>query len=416
MSWDGKAFARPLIMLDFKTPQEAIEKNAYEPDDDVAPLIKDNMTSEQLIGFLKSKGMIKEACDFMANCVNRRVGVWWAYSCIKAVNKEIEEEFKKNPLSFEEKQKKDAEKKIAEWSDTSELKAIEDEFMAKGDKIKKDIGSIAGPKITDPSNPMRSAQRLINEQTQNNSIDFSLNEIDSVVSKMDPKKVSEARNIMERAFARYETKHGINPLKAVEQEITKAVAPDPIPEDTSLRDKYYGIIKQRVEAVEQHINQEMGKHFPLKIPGLPKPPEKSKIDDALFAVKRWILTPTDENGLIAMNSHKPALQEPEGICALAAYWSCSNLTPGEKSQVVPPPGLYSNGIKTSVYMCAMKKGGSKTYDERYDEYFDIGIECVTGVRTWDKAWKKKSATTVIEDNPNNLESAYGFGREEPESE
>ncbi|MCP3965484.1 MAG: hypothetical protein GY750_12365 [Lentisphaerae bacterium] len=410
MSWDGKDFDKPLIMLDFKTPQEAISKNAYAPDEDVEPLIRENMTSEQLIAVLMSKEMVKEACDFMSHCVNRRVGVWWAYSCVVALNKEIEEENKKNPLTFEERVKKDAEAKVAGWKDTSEIDAVKEQYLAQNDKAIKDIGKMHKSKITDPNDPLKETQDFLNQNSGNDGAEFSLNEIDQAIAAMDPKVVSEAQGMLDKIFATYETKHGVNPMKAIENEIIKAVAPEPVKEDTTHKDQIRNIIEGKLDSVKQYINETMNKYFPLKIPGLPKKPSKMKIDEALFSVKRWILTPTDENGKIAMDSAKIAASEPEGLCALSAYWSCSNLTPGKKTLLVPPPGLYSNGLKNTVFMCAMKKGGSLTYDERYEDYFNIGIACVTGIKTWDKEWKKSPVTSVAEDDSNTLGSAYGFGR------
>ncbi|QSH41539.1 hypothetical protein P0136_07495 [Lentisphaerota bacterium ZTH] len=416
MSWDGKDFSKPLIMLDFTTVQDAINKNAYEPDEDVEKLISENMTSERLIALLRSKGMVKEACDFMSFCVNRRVGVWWAYLCVETVNKEIEEEYKRNPLTFEERQKKEVKERVAEWKDTSELDAIKDQYMGNISNFKASMDKLSGPRITDPKDPLKGTQDLIHSQMDKNSLDFSVKEIQKAIGNMDPKAVSEARDLLNKGYAKYEARHGIHPLKAIEQELMKGIAPEPVPEDTSLRDKYFATIQSKIESIKQYINDSMGKHFPLNIPGLPKQASKEKIDGALFAAKRWILAPTDANGKIAMDSARKVASEPEGFCALSAFWSCTNLTPGEKTQVVPPPGLYSNGIKSTVFMCAMKKGGNKKYDERYEDFFNIGIDCVCGIKTWDEAWKKEAARIVGKDNSKNLESQYGFGREAPQPE
>ncbi|QSH41411.1 hypothetical protein P0136_08185 [Lentisphaerota bacterium ZTH] len=410
MSWDGKNFDRPLIMLDFETPQDAIKNNNYKPDEDVEPFIKENMTSEQLILVLRNKGMTKEACDFMSYCVNRRVGVWWAYSCVDAVNTEIEEEQKKCPLTFEEKVKKDVEQKMAGWKDTSELDAIKDQYLNKADSFKAKLDQLNGPEATDPNDPLKKIQDLLKQKSKNSNLDSSMSELESVIASIDPEQRRAAQNILDKTYANYEAKHGIHPFKEIEEKLKKAVMPEPMPEDTTMKDQFYGKIQEKIDSIKQYIENTMGKHFPLDIPGLPKKASREKIDEALFAVKRWILTPTDENGKIALDSHKPAVQEPEGVCALAAYWSCANLTPGEKTQLIAPPGLYSVGVKNTVFMCAMKKGGSKKYAERYEEYFNIGIDCVSGVKTWDKEWKKKPAESVEEDDSNGLNSAYGFGR------
>ncbi|QSH40747.1 hypothetical protein P0136_11660 [Lentisphaerota bacterium ZTH] len=411
MSWDGKSFDRPLIMLDFDTPQKAISKNAYEPDDDVEALITNNMTSEQLILVLREKNMLKEACDFIAHCVNRRVGVWWAYSCVEAINKEVEEENKKNPLTFEEKVKKEVKGKIAGWTDKTEIEALKKQYNGKIDKFKQNLNRLDGPEIKDPDDPLKELQELLKNKNSDKHLENANHEFANFLSSVDPGQLHIAQRILDKAYANYEAKHGINPMEEIRQKVRKAILPEKIPEDSTIRDQVYGKVEERIKDIRQYIQSTMNKHFPLKIPGLPKTKRsKSKIDAALYAVKRWILTPTDENGKIALDSHKAAFQQPEGLCALAAYWSCANLTPGEKTQLVSPPGLYSSGIKNTIFMCAMKKGGSKKYEERYEEYFNIGIDCISGVKTWDKEWKNKPAKVASDGNSNNLNASYGFGR------
>ncbi len=200
MSWDGKGFKKPLIMLDFKTPQEAIEKNAYKPDEDVETLIKEDMTSEQLIALLRSKEMLKEACDFMCFCVNRRIGVWWLYSCVDAVNKEVAEQQKKSPLTFEEQQKKEVEGKVAEWSDRSALDAIKAQHDAKAQASIKTMKTLGGPKITDPKNPMAASQAALNQHLDNDlgSLDNVVSEMSSAINSIPSKERMAAQSLVDK--------------------------------------------------------------------------------------------------------------------------------------------------------------------------------------------------------------------------
>ncbi|QSH41537.1 hypothetical protein P0136_07505 [Lentisphaerota bacterium ZTH] len=413
MSWDGKGFSKPLIMLDFKTPLEAVKKNAYRPDEDVEALLDKDMTSEQFIAALRSNGMIKEACDFMCFCVNRRIGVWWAFNCVEAVNSEIEEQLKKSPLSFEEQQQNEVEAKVAQWSDRSGLDAIKAKHDAQAQASIKTMEKLAGPEITNPKDPLARPQALLRQQLDNDfaSLDNVMNEMSAAISALPQQDRLAAQSLVEKIYAKYETENGIHPMKALEQGIMKAIVPEPVPQDTALRDQYFAAINHKIEAVKEYIDQTINKHFPLKMPGLPKMPSKKKIDDALFAVKRWILTPTDENGKLALEAGKPVVKEPEGICALAAYWSSTNLTPEAKQPLYSPPGLAANGFLNTLFLCAMKKGGSKDYDQRYEEYFDLGIDVLTGVKTWDKEWEKEKVRIRKAEEEVLRPPKYGFGRE-----
>ncbi|MCP3968495.1 MAG: hypothetical protein GY750_14195 [Lentisphaerae bacterium] len=410
MSWDGKGFEKPLIMSNYETVQETIDKNAYVPDDDVRALIHDQMASEKLIFLLRSMGMTKEACDYMSYCMNRRVGVWWGYSCVEAINTEIEEQLKKSPLSFREQQKEEVKKKINALKDKSELDSILGEHNAKCDEFLGAMKKLSGPEITDKTDPLYESQSKILEAANRDNLDFAAEELQNAMGNMPPKQLSKAKQLVEKAFSIYEEQHGIHPMKQLEKEIMQSVAPEPIPEDTSIRDKYFGTIKQRCQEVKDYVNETINKHFPLKLPGLPKKPSKEAAGDAFFAAKRWILTPTNENGQKAFWLGKNIPNLPEGLCALTAFWSSSDLVPEQKEQIPPPPGLASNGIKNVIFMCAMKKGGSQTYDERYEQYFNLGIECMTGIQTWDKEWEKKPPRTE-EELDDNLISKNGFGRE-----
>ncbi|QSH41199.1 hypothetical protein P0136_09280 [Lentisphaerota bacterium ZTH] len=409
MSWNGKNFNRPLIMLDYAFVQDVIEKNAYEPDEDVESLIYEHMTSEKLILLLRSKGMLKEACDFMSYCINRRVGVWWAYSCVEAVNLEIEEQKKICPLSEQEQFKKEAKEKIADLADKSEINEILAKLKISREKFISDMETLAGPKITDSKNPLFQVQEAIREKQEQQNIKSTIEEMENALNNAPPEKLSKAKRIIEKAFLTYEQKNGIHPLEQLKNEIKKSICPEPLPENTELRDKYVNAIKGRCQEVKDFIKKTVNETFPLKISGMPKKMSPKRAQDAMFAIKRWVLTPTDENGRTAFLLGKKICNTPEGLCAVSSFWAGTDLVPEQKEKVFAPPGLLANGLRNVIFMCAKKRGGSKSYDERYEEYFNIGIDCLTGVRTWDKEWKKKTPTVKGKLN-DELDSKSGFGR------
>ncbi|QSH41196.1 hypothetical protein P0136_09295 [Lentisphaerota bacterium ZTH] len=411
MTWNGKGFNKPLIMLNWKSPVEAMLNNAYEPDPEVAAMISDNMTSEQLISLLSCKGMLKEACDYIAFAINRRVGTWWAYSCVKAVNKEIKEQKEKCPLTFEELQKKEIKERLSEWKDKTIMNSLKDTYRSSGDKTAAKMEKLAGPDIDDPEDPLAKLQTEYKSVLEENSLGFAIEEINAAINSFPPEEVKLANEIVEKNLADREKISGIHPLEAIKKEIIASIAPETATEDSTLRDQYYGMVKEKIARAKQFADKKMKEHFPLKLSGLPKNLPLERTDEILFAVKRWILTPTDENGKIALGLANKAGSGPEKLCALTAYWSSSDLTPDQKNHVAPPPGLASNGIMNTIFMCALKKGGSKSYDERYEEYFRLGIECLAGICTWDKEWAESRTGTIKYDCRKALDAKSGFGRE-----
>ena len=58
----------------------------------------------------------------------------------------------------------------------------------------------------------------------------------------------------------------------------------------------------------------------------------------------------------------------------------------EGEQVIPTPtGLAANGISQVLLMCALHKGGTRKLKERYEHYFNLGVEVMTGQNNWEKS-------------------------------
>ncbi|QSH40559.1 hypothetical protein P0136_12635 [Lentisphaerota bacterium ZTH] len=410
MSWNGEGFDKPLIYKEFETVQETIEKNAFRPDEDVETIIRADMPVEELIKSLALKEMLKETCDFMAFSMNRRVGVWWAYNCVRMVKKEIEEAHKKNPLPPEEQLKADIDGKVKEWSDQSEMDAVKKQYEQKAAAVNAKFDAISGKEIKDLDHPLKPVQDYFKHlnNAEMNDAQSAVKQFEKAINAFPPAERAASQARIERMYKIYEKENGINPIEQIKQVVTSVLKPDPVPKDTALVDQYYGAIQSKIKDIDQYITKSLSQYFPLKISGLPKRPSQKKIDEALKAAKRWIFTPTDKNAALARDAGNPTLQSPEGLCALTAFWSGSNLFPESRQPVTPPPGLAAQGISKTVYLCAMQKGGSKSYDERYEEFFRLGVDCFTGLNTWDQAWKEKEKAA---DKQDVFKTRAGFGRE-----
>jgi hypothetical protein len=53
-------------------------------------------------------------------------------------------------------------------------------------------------------------------------------------------------------------------------------------------------------------------------------------------------------------------------------------------QTVPtPPGLAANGLSQTLLLCALHQGGTRKLKERYEEYFRLGVDVLTGKDNWE---------------------------------
>jgi hypothetical protein len=65
--------------------------------------------------------------------------------------------------------------------------------------------------------------------------------------------------------------------------------------------------------------------------------------------------------------------------------------PAGEQTVATPPGLASNGLSQVLLMCALHKGGTRKLKERYEEYFRLGVEVLTGKDNWGESLSEGKA-------------------------
>lgn len=59
--------------------------------------------------------------------------------------------------------------------------------------------------------------------------------------------------------------------------------------------------------------------------------------------------------------------------------------PGSETVVPTPPGLASNGMSQVLLMMALHKGGTRKLKERYELYFNLGVDILTGKNNWEES-------------------------------
>jgi hypothetical protein len=78
-----------------------------------------------------------------------------------------------------------------------------------------------------------------------------------------------------------------------------------------------------------------------------------------------------------------------GLLALSAFWSFGNLMPDGDQVIRTPPGLAANGTDKVLLMCATAAGGTRKMPERYELYFRMGVDVLTGADNWEATLREK---------------------------
>jgi hypothetical protein len=119
--------------------------------------------------------------------------------------------------------------------------------------------------------------------------------------------------------------------------------------------------------------------IPPKVPAH----QKKLRENALDAVYRWVTAPDAENSQKCLDVGNECPDTPAGLLSLSAFWAYGDLMPMGEQPVPTPPGLAANGLCQVLLFCAVHKGGTRKLKERYQEYFRIGLEVITGADNWE---------------------------------
>lgn len=97
---------------------------------------------------------------------------------------------------------------------------------------------------------------------------------------------------------------------------------------------------------------------------------------------RWIVAPDEGNSKRCLDIGNECPDTPAGLLALSAFWASGTLMPGGEQIVPTPPGLAANGLCQVLLMCALHKGGARKLKERYELYFNLGVDVLSGRDNW----------------------------------
>ncbi len=337
----------------------------------------------------------------MCHLILPRVSIWWALCCYRAVKEDIRLDFEKDGLTPEQRRMKKVNDLIEQLSDTTEIdqmvedhKKVMGEYAQNMEKQLKEKGPLSPIAVV--------AQKLDEFQRAMEATGIEFPTGNSTLSPQAQAFQSRAKKAL---------------MKELEKKMAPLIPPSTPPENPPelervSGDRIFEKIKEKTDAVKTAIDEEMAKHFPLKLNGLPQKASQAKKDNALMAAQRWLLAPTDDNGQLACQAGIEAQNGPESMLAFSAFWCSTNLK--TESGLAPSnPALPPIGISKTLLQLALLEGGEKDYEARYQEFLNIGIDCANGTSTWDvygHEVKTKKNAPVQQSSTDELQCRSGFGR------
>jgi hypothetical protein len=365
LDWLGKH----LFLIRHITLAEAVGAEGYKIPPDLEDLFEGVSTTEEMVFKLATQGKHKNACELLAYIAHRRAAVWWGYRCVCSLNEELR---LKPPEKFDF-EKPPVPPPIPDYFNFDvpkpdpALTAMMDAAVAgaKGDAA----ASAAG-------------------------IDVAMK-----------KYVADG---VEQAFGAFEKTNGIHPMTLLKK-LGERMKQDPYAIDPNspifrmekeLKEKLDPLRGQIItEVKEAHAG--VGMVSPLnKNPKLAAHREKLQ-GNALSTVYAWVAAPNAERAQKCLDIGNECPDTPAGLLALCAFWAFGNLAP-QLDQIIPtPPGLAANGMDKLILVCSLQQGGTRKIAERFEHYFNLGVDVLSGKDNWeDSLAKGKAPHTDISTTPN----------------
>jgi hypothetical protein len=335
---------RHLVLIRYLSLGDAADKEGYKIRPDLAEHFAGVKGAEEMVYKLARLGDYKSACELLAYLAHRRAGVWWGYRCVLSLLEEL-------------KEKPAVERDI-------------DEIGASFDMKVPDWAKVEIPE-PDPKMKEQAKAMLARLHEQNRQLRASL----------DPEMLKFVEDAVELAFQQFKQVHGIHPL-----DLAKKLG-ERLNEDPDRIDPNSPILvetkklKARIQAARKETVETIKAVIPPKVPEH----EKKVRDKALDAVYRWVAVPDAENSQKCLDAGNECPDTPAGLLSLSGFWAFGNLTPQGQQLVPAPPGLAANGLVQTLLMCALHKGGTRKVKERYEHYFNLGLEVLTGADTWEES-------------------------------
>jgi hypothetical protein len=333
-----------LTLIRYLTVEEVIAKEGYKIRPDLEDLFTGVSGAEEMIFKFADVERSKCACELLAYTAHKRAAVWWVYRCVNS----LIEELGVNPA---------LDRDIADIASSFEVEVPD---FAKLEKPADD------PKV---------------QEQLNAALADSQAKVAEARAQLDPEVLKYVEDSVEVAFQAFKQVHGIHPIDLLKKLASRA-GEDPYKIDlNSPLFKEGEAIKAQIQAGRQEAIDTIKAVIPPKVPAH----EKKVRDNALDAVYRWVVSPDAENSQKAMDVGNECPDTPAGLLSLSSFWSFGNLMPMGDQVVTTPPGLAANGLVQTLLICALHKGGTRKLKERYELYFNLGVEVMSGKDNWEES-------------------------------
>ena len=334
---------RHFVLLRHKSLDDVCNTEGYKIRPDLASFFADRTDAEEIVWNFADAERWKCACELMAYMAHRRAAVWWGYRCVLSLYEELREA-------------------PAEDRDI-------DSIAASFEPTVPDFAKVEPPK----GNPAR-----LNEVMA--MLEESKGVLNDMKKKVKPEIMAEAEEALQYAFDIFKEANGIDPMEALKKALEIESRPQPVDPNSPIF-KASDQLEAQLQAVRKETLDTIHAVIPPKVPAH----QKQVSDNAMQAVYRWVVAPDEVNSKKALDIGNECADTPAGLLALCAFWAGGNLMP-MGAQVIPTPaGLAANGLTQVLLMCALHKGGTRKLKERYEHYFNLGVEVLTGKSNWDES-------------------------------
>lgn len=308
--------------------------------------------SEDFLKALWHEGQFKDACTFCAYNTNPRVAVWWAYSCVVDLSRE---------LLLKPAQK-------VKIEDIAKPRALNIPDWCK-------FAEVDTSKIAD--------QETVEQLAQLTAVkDKMANALESLQKNLPTPLVSFVNEAIESAFVSLKERSGYDPRDLLQEGLKQLKVSQDLPlvdEKNSPIFKAANELQQKIETARQETADLINSVVPEE--------DSEKVQklalQCLDAVWAYISAPNETNAQLVFQLGNACPNQIEGLLASIAFWSYGSLTPNSAQVIKTPAGLMANGINGLLVKCATSLGGVYKPAERFARYFNLAFAALTNQSTWE---------------------------------
>lgn len=333
----------------YPTVSQVVELNHLSLSTPLLALSQRFPVAEDYLKALWHEGRFKDACTFCAYNTTPRIAVWWAYSCVVDLTKElllnpaqkvkIQDIAKPRPLN------------VPEWCNfdqaPKELTPYQIDALKKIDQAKATF---------------KQAQDQLKAVLPKNLSKFIDDSINATFLSLKARCGYDIRDLFDEALKKYKDSPSVPVIDKENSPIFKAA-----------RELEQKVEKARLETVKL-INSVVPEEDFAK--------ESKVTAQCLDAVWAYITSPNENNAQTVFQLGNACPNLVEGLLASIAFWSYGSLTPNMEQVVKTPAGLMANGINGLLVKCATTLGGFYKPEERFERYFNLAFAALTNQSTW----------------------------------